>query len=1006
MAKKIINKRAIAILLTVVMLFNGFQIVSAAAESNDFALVENYADTYYKQDGSVGTASDWEIHLSKTAIPTTQDNVFDITLKVETKDTVAQITGTTDGAVVLVLDVSSSMNKGTGTCIKCGESQNHSSHRGNRSTCVYKDVTHLELLKDAVESFLDSYVEDAAAGDKRMVAVVKFATNADTVLSWIDVNNESNLNMVKNAVKNMDSTTGTNIEAGLVLGRNLLKLDAVKNIPLSNQSLILFSDGSPTSAVGNVNNTSVVQVTAGNGGMYGGGTSDDLPEILAAVEAKKMAVAYNTDAKLLKNVFGAENVITSNVNSLVLDLAAQAGGIVTTKTNVSTITDPMGTGVSMVTVTTNYNAETKNWDLSKFVPVVANGVTTYTITYRVEIDPMAVQQDAEFPGYTVLTPANGETTLNYTYGDNAASVKVDFNEPGIRGVRSFTVRYAYEGNVPEGAPALPAAQTYKAGAAVKVAGVPALKNYTFSGWSESDFTMPAEDVVIVGSWTENAKYTYAVNYYANFGQNEAKADAENITNTYATAHNIAVDVNTFVRPNYTFVGWNTEADGSGKTYAADSIVALTAENNTENLYAQWVENTKYAYSVIYNANFGINETLEDAENVSGVYATEYTISVDANSFSRANYTFIGWATEPKGEVVYNAGDKIHFTEGGQQILYAQWVEHSKHSYSVIYNGNGGTLADGSLSYGDSQNLQNTYSTAYDIDVDANGFVRPNYTFVGWNTKADGTGKAYAVNDVIALTAENNTETLYAQWIEDPKYDYSVIYNANFGENETKADAENASGIYENTFSIGVNENTFVRENYTFIGWNTEADGTGTAYTAGDVIALTAENNTEVLYAQWEINTYDYTVNYWVRANDEAYEIFSGELEGAPVGGTVAVGTVIDKAYLEALGLPETLADGEYTYEQFIFQGVVIAEGENVVNVYYVCLVEEEPETPEIPEDVEIPDEDVPLGGQPEDALPKTGDPIYIYMASAAASAVGLVGLLVTRRKPEEEIEEE
>jgi len=240
----------------------------------------------------------------------------------------------------------------------------------------------------------------------------------------------------------------------------------------------------------------------------------------------------------------------------------------------------------------------------------------------------------------------------------------------------------------------------------------------------------------------------------------------------------------------------------------------------------------------------------------------------------------------------------------------------------------------------------------------------------------------------------------------------------FRRRRRQADAENVTGIYQTAYNIGVNENTFVRENYTFIGWNTEADGTGKAYAANDVIALTAENNTEILYAQWEINTYDYIVNYWVRVNEEAYVIFAGELGGAPVGEKVAVGSVIDQAYLTEKGLPETLTDAEHTYELAVFQGVVVADAENIVNVYYTCVVEEEvetpeppvvppvdPEEPEEPEDVEIPDEDVPLGGQPGDTLPKTGDPIYIYIGSAAVSAAGLVGLFLAKNRKEEEEEE-
>lgn len=45
-------------------------------------------------------------------------------------------------------------------------------------------------------------------------------------------------------------------------------------------------------------------------------------------------------------------------------------------------------------------------------------------------------------------------------------------------------------------------------------------------------------------------------------------------------------------------------------------------------------------------------------------------------------------------------------------------------------------------------------------------------------------------------------------------------------------------------------NTFTRENYTFTGWNTAADGTGTAYADGDTVNFSADTT---LYAQWTQN---------------------------------------------------------------------------------------------------------------------------------------------------------
>jgi len=405
------------------------------------------------------------------------------------------------------------------------------------------------------------------------------------------------------------------------------------------------------------------------------------------------------------------------------------------------------------------------------------------------------------------------------------------------------------------------------------------ENYTFTGWnttadgSGTDYsagqavalTAQNNTEVLYAQWTENPKYDYSLIYNANFGTSpETKADAENVSGTYSTAYTLGVDANTFVRENYTFIGWNTEADGSGTAYNFADTVALNASDNTEILYAQWAENPKYDYEVIYNANFGLfPAAAEDAQNVEDTYAAAYTIEVDANGFERKNYTFIGWATEPRGEVVYQAGDQIHFAQGGSQTLYAQWIEHDKYAYTVIYNGNGGALAGGELAYGDAENIAETYAVSHNVGVDANTFVRENYTFVGWNTKADGSGTAYAAQDVIALTAAKNTETLYAQWIENDKYDYSLVYSANFGTApETKADAENISGTYDTVYAIGVDENGFQRSNYTFIGWNTEADGSGTAYAAGQTVVLTAAKNSKILYAQWSENPkHDYAVTY-------------------------------------------------------------------------------------------------------------------------------------------------
>ena len=53
-------------------------------------------------------------------------------------------------------------------------------------------------------------------------------------------------------------------------------------------------------------------------------------------------------------------------------------------------------------------------------------------------------------------------------------------------------------------------------------------------------------------------------------------------------------------------------------------------------------------------------------------------------------------------------------------------------------------------------------------------------------------------------------------------------------------------------------NQFTRTGYTFTGWNTKADGTGTAYQAGATIAYPAESKTLTLYAQWKVSSHTVT----------------------------------------------------------------------------------------------------------------------------------------------------
>ena len=84
--------------------------------------------------------------------------------------------------------------------------------------------------------------------------------------------------------------------------------------------------------------------------------------------------------------------------------------------------------------------------------------------------------------------------------------------------------------------------------------------------------------------------------------------------------------------------------------------------------------------------------------------------------------------------------------------------------------------------------------------------------------------------------------------------YTISYDANGGTG-TMGDQ-----VAFNDNLMELNANTFTRQGWEFVGWNTAADGTGTAYTNQEKVNnLAAAGGVATLYAQW--NQLSYTVNF-------------------------------------------------------------------------------------------------------------------------------------------------
>ena len=124
----------------------------------------------------------------------------------------------------------------------------------------------------------------------------------------------------------------------------------------------------------------------------------------------------------------------------------------------------------------------------------------------------------------------------------------------------------------------------------------------------------------------------------------------------------------------------------------------------------------------------------------------------------------------------------------------------------------------------------------------------NYTFAGWYTSTDDgtTLSASAFN--FLTTAINTPLTLYAKWTESTRT-YNISFNANGGTITTSSQTVNAgfTTALTSASSLGL---SYSDVNYSFGGWNTAANGSGTTYADGTSVTITAPLT---LYAQWEPN---------------------------------------------------------------------------------------------------------------------------------------------------------
>ena len=260
----------------------------------------------------------------------------------------------------------------------------------------------------------------------------------------------------------------------------------------------------------------------------------------------------------------------------------------------------------------------------------------------------------------------------------------------------------------------------------------------------------------------------------------------------------------------------------GKAYNRSNNDLVDAKMN--------VNGSVTAIGAIYTTKGGANIC---SSNGTGKYIQQGTPGTEAETYqynANGNKAVTIPITAAK---LHNADDSYTGTAGskaGDIYVYAngKWaLRGNEITITFDPNGGAGSMEPMSVNPGVGNKLT------------GNTFTRENYTFTGWNTAKDGTGKTYADGETVNFSADT---TLYAQWTQNPV----ITFDANGGKGTMGTQTVKPNEATDLT------ANSFTRADYDFTGWNTAKDGTGTAY--ADKTNITTNENV-TLYAQWTLHKY-------------------------------------------------------------------------------------------------------------------------------------------------------